>query len=59
MRTVTILHTASAIMSIALLGLTQISTVLIWSSIYNAKAKGKFVNEKFRQSMGVAVSELK
>ena len=58
MQTATILHTASAILSITLLGVTQLATVLIWSSISSARTAGKIESEKFQQSMGVAVSEL-
>lgn len=58
MRTVTVLHTTSAILSITLLGVTQLSTLLIWSSIYSARTGGKIDSEKFQQKMGVAVREL-
>ena len=58
MQTVTVLHTASAIMSITLLGITQLATFLIWSSISKAKNARKMESEKFQQSMGVAISEL-
>ncbi len=59
MRTVTVLHTASAIMSIVLLGVTQLATVFIWSSISSARnADGEIESKKFHQRMGVVVSEL-
>ena len=58
MRTVTALHTTSAILSITLLGVTQLSTLLIWSTIYSARTAGKIDSEKFQQKMGVAVREL-